>query len=156
MCVTVEFLIVHPINSYLPYPPLRKKCWFVHVKIYYFILLPAEKQAQWDGASMMKWHSKVKKWKKKTCSFGSWCQLYSQGWKQKSLGFRKPPDPPSGAASGVARSQTTPGHCTRFFFFFWLGGYFPSKFLEVATQIVFETIFEMPSVLKRQTCEQWG
>ena len=26
-------------------------------------------------------------------------------------------------SSGVARSQTTPGHCTRLFvFFFWLGG----------------------------------
>ena len=35
-----------------------------------------------------------------------------------------------------------------------LGAYFPSKFLHlratVATQIVLETIFEMPSVLNRQ------
>ena len=59
--------------------------------------------------------------------------------------------------SGVARSQTTPGHSVCFLgFFFWSGGgggsglgvcspSTPSKFLhlEVATQIVLETIFEM-------------
>ena len=56
--------------------------------------------------------------------------------------------------SGIARSQTTPGHCTClflfcvFFFCFGLGGGGGGAcILGVATQIVFETIFEMPSVL---------
>ena len=68
-------------------------------------------------------------------------------------------------SSGVARSQTTPGHCTNLFVcfvFFWSGrggwgvlGAYPSKFLHlratVATQIVLETIlFEMPSVLQNR------
>ena len=59
-------------------------------------------------------------------------------------------------SSGVARSQTTPGHRTRFFFFFLVGGggglgaCSPSKFLHLRTPIVLETIFEMPSVLNRE------
>ena len=49
--------------------------------------------------------------------------------------------------SGVARSQTTPGHCTRhkLFFFFWLGGGWKHAplvnfcILEAANQIVLGT-----------------
>ena len=60
--------------------------------------------------------------------------------------------------SGVARSQTTSGHCTRFFFFFFLArggaqGHAPLVnfcILEAATQIVLEPIFEMLSVLNRE------
>ena len=74
--------------------------------------------------------------------------------------------------SGVARSQTTPRHWTRL----WHAPLVKFCILEVATQIVLETIFEMPLVLswdqfkpmtsayvrtvqvfpsiKRQTCEQ--
>ena len=69
--------------------------------------------------------------------------------------------------SGVARSQTTPGHCTRLFSFFWFGGggrlgaCSPSKFciLEVATQIVLETMFVgLESAVDprlRHTCAQY-
>ena len=59
-------------------------------------------------------------------------------------------------SSGIARSQTTPGHCTCLFLFFflvWEGrGQAPLVnfyILEVATWIVLETIFEMPLVLNR-------
>ena len=61
------------------------------------------------------------------------------------------------ASSGAARSQMTPGHGTHFFFWLgggWVQGHAPLVnfcILEVATQIVFETIFEeMPSVLNQE------
>ena len=56
-------------------------------------------------------------------------------------------------ASGVARSQMMAGHCTRLFLVGIGGagwGHAPLVnfcILEVATQIVLETIFETPSVL---------
>ena len=59
-------------------------------------------------------------------------------------------------ASGVARSQMTPGHCTRLFLVGVGGvgwGHAPLVnfcILEVATQIVVETIFEMQLVLNRE------
>ena len=50
-----------------------------------------------------------------------------------------------------------PGHCTCFFAFFWLGGLgacsllnFCILDLEVATQIVLETIFEILLVLNQE------
>ena len=67
-----------------------------------------------------------------------------------------------GGSSGVARSLTTPGHCMRFFsFFFFISlvegggswGHAPLVIFcisQVATQTVLETIFEMPSVLNRE------
>ena len=55
--------------------------------------------------------------------------------------------------SGVARSQTTLGHCTRSFLVWGGWGHAPLVnfcIFEVATQMVLETIFEMPSVLSRE------
>ena len=59
--------------------------------------------------------------------------------------------------SGVARSQMTPAHHMRFFFvsFFGRGGGggvlgLGVCFLDIATKIVLETLFEMPLVLNRE------
>ena len=58
--------------------------------------------------------------------------------------------------NGIARSQTTPGHCTSLFFF-WSGGRgegwghaFLVNFGMLELLIVLETIFEMPLVLNRE------